>query len=76
MKLYILNDNENSFHHVIRSIQSYLNYPYTQCESIANIVHNNGQCMVKDTDDEVVINEIYKKLVASGLKLRMESNYE
>ena len=72
MKLFILNDDVNSFEHVISCIQRYLNYPYLQAVSIADIVHNSGRCEIKDSDDEVMIKEIYEGLVKEGLHLRME----
>ena len=72
MKLYILNDDVNSFDTVIRIVQQYLNYPYLQSASIANIVHTSGQCEVKDSDDEGLIKEIYTNMVKEGLHLRIE----
>ena len=72
MKLYILNDDVNSVDNVIRIVQQYLNYPYLQSASIASIVHNNGQCEVKDSDDEDLIKEIYMSMVKEGLHLRIE----
>ena len=72
MKLYILNDDVNSFDTVIRIVQQYLNYPYLQSASIANIVHNSGQCEVKDSDDEDLIKEVYRNMVKEGLHLRIE----
>tara|TARA_B110000858_G_scaffold141856_1_gene161031 strand:+ start:596 stop:817 length:222 start_codon:yes stop_codon:yes gene_type:complete len=72
MKLYILNDDVNSFDNVIRIVQQYLNYPYLQSASIANIVHNSGQCEVKDSDDEDLIKEVYRNMVKEGLHLRIE----
>jgi len=72
MKLFILNDDVNSFEHVTSCIQRYLNYPYLQAVSIADIVHNIGRCEIKDSDDEVVIKEIYEGLVKEGLHLRIE----
>ncbi len=72
MKLFILNDDVNSFDHVVRCIQRYLNYPYMQGCSIADIVHNTGKCLVKESDDEAMIKGIYKALVKEGLHLRIE----
>ena len=72
MKLYILNDDVNSFDNVIRIVQQYLNYPYLQSASIASIVHNSGQCEVKDSDDEDLVKEIYTSMVKEGLHLRIE----
>jgi ATP-dependent Clp protease adaptor protein ClpS len=73
MKLYILNDDVNSFEHVIQCIQKYLNYPYMQGVSIAHIVNDSGKCLVKESDDEVRITEIYENLVKQGLSLRIEN---
>lgn len=73
MTLYILNDNINSFEHVIQCIRMYLNYPYTQCVSIAHIIHNTGKCLVKECDNDVLISEIYESLVKEGLTLKIEN---
>ena len=73
MKLFILNDDVNSFAHVVRCIQRYLNYPYMQGCSIADVVHNTGKCCVKESDDEQMIKSIYEMLVKEGLHLRIES---
>jgi ATP-dependent Clp protease adaptor protein ClpS len=72
MKLFILNDDVNSFEHVISCIQRYLNYPYLQSVSIADIVHNSGKCEVKDSDDEEMIKILYQSMVKEGLHLRIE----
>lgn len=73
MKLYILNDDVNSFEHVVHVIQKYLNYPYMQGVSIAHIVHDSGKCLVKESDNEQLIKEIYEGMVKQGLNLRIES---
>ena len=76
MKLFILNDDVNSFEHVTKVIQKYLNYPYMQACSIASIVHNSVQCEVKKSDDEELVRELYKGMVSEGLHLKLESDYE
>ena len=76
MKLFIVNDDVNSFEHVTKVIQKYLNYPYMQACSITSIVHNSKQCCVKESDDEELIRELYKGMVDEGLHLKIESNYE
>jgi len=40
--------------------------------SIADIVHNTGKCLVKESDDEDFIRGIYEMLVKEGLNLRIE----
>ena len=72
MKLYILNDDINTFEHVVDCIQTYLNYPYMQSVSISHIVNDNGECLVKQTDDEELIQNVYENLVKEGLNLRIE----
>lgn len=72
MKLFILNDNVNTFDNVINSIQMYLNYPYMQGLSIAHIVNDVGECLVKESDDTELIEEIYEGLVSSGLNVKLE----
>jgi ATP-dependent Clp protease adaptor protein ClpS len=46
-KLYIYNDDKNTFDYVVGLIKYNLNYPILQAESIANIIHHNGKCCVK-----------------------------
>ena len=72
MKLFILDDDVNTFEHVIDVIQRYLNYPYTQALSIANIVHNAGQCMVKESDEEVIL-YLLENMRGEGLNLKTEN---
>ena len=73
MTLYILNDDINTFEHVVDCIQNYLNYTYMQSVSISHIVNNNGECLVKQTDDEELIQNVYENLVKEGLNLRIEN---
>jgi len=73
MKLYILNDNVNTFEHVTYCIQKYLNYPHMQGVSITHIVNDTGKCLVKESDDDVIVQEIYESLVKEGLNLKIEN---
>tara|TARA_B110000285_G_scaffold126544_1_gene142696 strand:+ start:890 stop:1111 length:222 start_codon:yes stop_codon:yes gene_type:complete len=72
MKLFIINDDINSFEHVVECIQRYLNYPYLQSHSIANIVHNNGECVIKESDDDELMTEISESLEKSGINIKIE----
>lgn len=76
MKLFIVNDDVNSFEHVTKVIQKYLNYPYMQAVSICNIIHTAGRCEVKSSDDEILIKGLYMELMNEGLNLKIESGYE
>jgi ATP-dependent Clp protease adapter protein ClpS len=73
MKLYILNDNKNTFESVIESVQLCLNYPYMQCISIVHIVHNVGECLVKESDDSELISVLYECLVKNGINAKLEN---
>jgi ATP-dependent Clp protease adaptor protein ClpS len=73
MKLFILNDDINSFEHVVTTIQRYCNYPHTQGQSIASIVHSNGQCCIKESEDEEMMVEMYDGMKNAGLKVKMEA---
>ena len=44
--------------------------------SIASIVHTSGKCLVKESNDEIMIKGIYRALVKEGLHLRIESENE
>ena len=72
MKLFILDDDTNTFEHVISVIQRCLNYPYTQALSIANIIHYSGKCLVKEDDDDGVILYLCKNMKKEGLNIKTE----
>ncbi len=72
MKLFILNDDVNTFEYVVESIQTHLSYPNSQASSIANIVHNTGQCLVKTSSDKDDIRDLHDLLKKEGLKVRVE----
>ena len=47
MKLYLLDDNENSFQYVIETLRSFIPMCNTlRAEQIAMIVHNTGECSI------------------------------
>jgi ATP-dependent Clp protease adapter protein ClpS len=71
MKLFILDDDINTFEHVIDVIQKYLSYPYTQALSIAHIVHNAGKCLVTESDEDV-ISYLCEKMEEEGLIIKTE----
>jgi ATP-dependent Clp protease adaptor protein ClpS len=74
MKLFILNDEINSFDHVVGCIQRYLNYPHMQACSIAEIVHRNGKCLVKQSNDDELVSTVYELMMKDGLTLKLETN--
>tara|TARA_R110001592_G_C13005138_1_gene736265 strand:- start:102 stop:392 length:291 start_codon:yes stop_codon:yes gene_type:complete len=47
MKLYLLDDNENSFQYVIETLRSFIPMCNSlRAEQIAMIVHNTGECSI------------------------------
>jgi len=72
MKLYVLNDNKHSFEYVIDVIQTYLNLPYSQANSIVSIIHYNGKCEVMESDDKTEMLEVYEGMNKAGLLLKVE----
>jgi ATP-dependent Clp protease adapter protein ClpS len=75
MKLYIYNDNKNTFDTVINSLKRNLNYPYSQCVSIATIIHYSGKCLIKSgsNSDEDMIQSIFTTFANDGLTVKMEN---
>lgn len=73
--LYLLDDDIHSFDDVKHLLRRYLVYPETQCESIANIIHNNGRCDIYTGDDYMVskYNEIF---ISNGFDTLIQDNYE
>jgi ATP-dependent Clp protease adapter protein ClpS len=74
MKLFIVNDNKNTFDAVIGSIKRNLNYPYSQCVSIATIVHYSGECLVasSSSEDYGMIETVFNSMVRDGLTVKIE----
>ena len=46
-ELILLNDDVNTFHHVIRMLVDICRHDPLQAEQCAHIVHNSGKCVVK-----------------------------
>ena len=74
-KLYLLNDNHNTFEDVIRVLRKYLSFPITQGQSIANIVHNNGKCDIYNGEIEMVEN-LYELFRSEGFNVKIDETYE
>ncbi len=47
-KLTVFNDDVNSFEHVILTFRTILRHSAQQAEQCAQIIHNNGKCVVKE----------------------------
>jgi len=51
-KLYLQNDNYNTFNHVISSIVKILGYSWEQAEQLAIIAHIKGESLMKESNDK------------------------
>ena len=47
-RLYVFNDDVNTFEHVIECLMRICKHTLEQAEQCAHIVHYNGKCAVKD----------------------------
>lgn len=68
--LYLMDDNHNSFEHVIYSLVNCLNIDRYHAEQIATIVHHKGECCIK-TGDFNTITEIFSVLNELNLTLKI-----
>jgi ATP-dependent Clp protease adapter protein ClpS len=74
-KLYLLNDDVNSFEDVVNILRRYLSYPTLQGHSIASIVHQNGSCCVY-TGEEVMVERLFDIFISNGFNVRIGNDDE
>lgn len=72
-KLILENDDYNTFDWVITCLMKICGHDYEQADQCALIVHNNGRCVVKYGDREMII-KMKEKLKNAGLCATMEDN--
>ena len=72
-KLILENDDYNTFDWVITCLMKICGHDYEQADQCALIVHNNGGCIVKYGDREMII-KMKEKLKNAGLCATMEDN--
>ncbi len=70
--LVLLNDNINTFDHVIKSLIEICGHDSVQAEQCAMIVHFKGSCDVKSGQKEV-LNVMSRSLNAKGLLSKVDS---
>jgi ATP-dependent Clp protease adaptor protein ClpS len=70
--LVLLNDNINTFDHVIKSLVEICGHDAVQAEQCALIVHLKGSCEVK-TGLKEVLYAMSRSLNAKGLNSKVES---
>ena len=67
-EVILLNDDTNSFEHVITCLMDICGHNYLQAGQCANIVHHNGKCSVYvDCFDEVC--DVRQELYEQGLNV-------
>ena len=69
--LILLNDNFNTFTHVIKSLVEVCGHDLVQAEQCAVIVHFKGSCQVK-LDNMETINSMNRSLNRRGLRSIVE----
>lgn len=69
--LLLLNDDENTFDHVISSLVEVCKHSLIQAEQVAWIVHTKGKCDVKHGDFEK-LHPMCKQLQERGLSAVIE----
>ena len=74
MSLYLMNDNENSFEHVIYILQKTLPMCNSlRAEQIARLVHESGECHIYSGFPPDIY-MIYAQIRKSGLKVELKYN--
>ncbi len=67
-KLILMNDEVNTFDHVIRSLIRVVNHSPEQAEQCAYITHYKGSCQIKSGSKEELM-PIYRSLIDLDLDL-------
>ena len=69
-KLFLYNDEHNSFDHVIESLIDVCNHSIEQAEQCALITHHKGKCVIKNgSQDE--LKPYYSSLLDKGLTVKI-----
>lgn len=70
-KLVLINDDENSYFHVMACLVRFCDHARDQAEQCALITHNNGKCTIK-SGDFVGMFELKNELESVNLKVELE----
>ncbi len=70
--LVLLNDNINTFDHVIKSLVEICGHDSVQAEQCAMIVHFKGSCEIKSGQKEI-LNAMSRSLNAKGLISKVDN---
>lgn len=68
--IILMNDNVNTFDHVVKALQEICGHNYIQATQCAHIVHGVGHCEVfKDKCN--LVEEVYEELKELGLIVKL-----
>ncbi len=70
LELSILNDHENTFDHVIRTLIEVCDHTPEQAEQCALIAHSKGQCAVR-TGSMEILKPMYHEILRRKIKARV-----
>jgi ATP-dependent Clp protease adaptor protein ClpS len=70
--LVLINDDVNTFEHVIKSLVEVCGHDEYQAEQCATITHFKGKCDIK-IGSKAILQAMSKNLKARGLKTKVES---
>lgn len=70
--LVLINDDQNTFDHVIKSLVEVCGHDPVQAEQCAMITHFNGSCEVK-VGSQLIIKKMYIGLIDRNLKSKINS---
>lgn len=65
-KIILVNDDHNSFQHVVDCLMKYCKHSETQAHQCTMIIHNNGSYAVKEGDYDKLV-PIHRALCDAGL---------
>ena len=72
-KLYLLNDNIHTFDEVYSMLKRTFAYPSLHAQSIIEIVHTMGECVIKISDTIEDLQHIQEVILKEGFKLKIET---
>lgn len=70
-KLVLINDDVNSFDHVIMCLMRYCEHSLEQAEQCAMITHTRGKCVIK-TGEEIKLVAIFAALTMNKLTVDIQ----
>jgi len=70
LHLYLLDDDKNTFEHVISTLMTSCNHNYYQAHQCANIVHTKGRIEVKSGFPPEIF-ALYLQLAQQGLNVEL-----